>query len=80
MTDTLFDCMDCKINTKEIHEYYSVRDEVWLQANPADFGILCIGCLESRLDRPLTGADFSDYPINRIFQKSPRLQAAMNRK
>ena len=73
----MFDCMDCGVDTKEIHEYYSVVDDVWLAANPDDFGMLCISCLENRLGRALTANDFTDYPINRIFQKSDRLKAAM---
>ena len=75
----MYNCMDCGVDTTKIDEYYGVRDEVWLEANPADFGILCIGCLETRLGRQLNRADFTDYPINRIFPQSDRLKAAMER-
>ena len=75
----MFDCMDCGVDTKEINEYYSVTDEVWLKANPGDFGMLCISCLENRLGRPLTGSDFTGAPINRIFKQSDRLKTAMER-
>jgi hypothetical protein len=53
-----------------------VTDEAWAIANPKKYGMLCIGCLESRLGRTLTGDDFPDYPINDgIFGMSPRLKA-----
>lgn len=69
-----FNCMDCDVDTKAIHEYYTVWDSVWLFANPADHGILCIGCLEERLGRRLVSTDFPDFPINYIFQQSNRLR------
>lgn len=72
-------CLDCNVDTapctgkrgcrhKGKWEYYMVTDEVWHAAmsgesNPFS-GYLCIGCLERRLGRELTPADFSDYPIN----------------
>jgi hypothetical protein len=37
-------CIDCGINTTD--EYFWLRDDVW----PID-GILCIACLERRIDR-----------------------------
>jgi hypothetical protein len=44
---------------------YMVHDQVWRDAGlkPRD-GWFCIPCLEVRLHRPLTGADFKDLPIN----------------
>jgi hypothetical protein len=62
--DESFKCLDCGINTGDIGEYYSVEDDVWLLANPQHHGMLCIGCIEERLGRVLTPADFIDYPIN----------------
>ena len=45
-----------------------VTDEAWSAANNKQrSGMLCIGCLENRLGRELTGEDFPDYPINRGF-------------
>lgn len=44
-----------------------VTNEVWATANKQRYGMLCIGCLESRLGRKLNGEDFPDYPINRGF-------------
>lgn len=41
-----------------------VTDQVWRSANPQGRGMLCIGCLESRLRRLLTRDDFTDAPLN----------------
>ena len=72
--DESFKCLDCGVHTGDIDEYYTVEDEVWLEANPQDYGMLCIGCLETRLGRVLTPADFPEYPINMYLDgKSPRL-------
>lgn len=73
-------CLDCNVDTapctgkrgcrhKGKWEYYMVTDEVWLEAmnresNPWS-GFLCVGCLERRLGRCLTPADFAEgVPIN----------------
>lgn len=40
-----------------------VHDHIWDTAG-ADHGYLCIGCLENRMARRLTAADFTDAPIN----------------
>lgn len=58
----LFRCVDCSKDTME-NDYYSVENEVWLAAGMkidpmGDDGMLCIACLERRLGRPLTLADF----------------------
>lgn len=47
------------------HEWYMVHDDVWVSAGmerPSESGggFLCIGCLEERLGRTLTPADFID--------------------
>ena len=57
-------CMDCKENTSSMREHYFVKLEVWLAAHPSEQGMLCIGCLETRLGRRLTGEDFTDAFIN----------------
>jgi hypothetical protein len=62
---TPFDCLDCDIDTSAAGEYYMLRDEVWLEANPLRHGMLCVGCVEERLERRLTPVDFSDAPVNR---------------
>lgn len=72
-----FNCLDCGVNTSAIDEYYMVYDEVWLEANPVDCGMLCIVCLEKRLGRLLTAKDFTGYPINSEFNKSELLKARM---
>jgi hypothetical protein len=45
-----------------------VHDHVWqaagMPAEPALAAYLCIGCLENRLGRELTGADFTDADVN----------------
>lgn len=72
----LFMCMDCKCCTNCNYEYYMVNDSVWLEANPKDRGMLCIGCLESRRGKLLTNVDFTAAPINAIalLTGSTRLQ------
>ncbi|UTI62234.1 hypothetical protein NBH00_12735 [Paraconexibacter antarcticus] len=44
-------------------ERYMVSHTVWAQAG-APAGYLCVGCLEMRLGRFLTAADFIDVAIN----------------
>lgn len=71
--------MDCGVDTAEIAEYYTVHDKVWLSAHPDDYGLLCIGCLETRLGRLLTSEDFPRYPINTgAFRQSERLKDRIN--
>ena len=59
-----FICMDCKVNTSDINEYYMVDNEIWRKVNPRKEGMLCIGCLENRLGRILIKSDFPNFPIN----------------
>jgi hypothetical protein len=68
-------CLDCNINTDAIDEYYMLRNEVWAQANPDIDGQLCISCVERRLGRTLTAADFTGGKINTstTLRRSPRL-------
>jgi hypothetical protein len=68
-------CLDCKINTNAIDEYYMLRNEVWAEANPEIDGKLCISCVERRIGRTLTAADFTSGKINRSTtrRRSPRL-------
>lgn len=67
-----FDCVDCKVNTAANDEYYMVHSHVWKQTGLGPHGgMLCIGCLEERIGRKLTSADFTDAPINHgIFRLS----------
>lgn len=68
-------CLDCRINTDAIDEYYMLRNEVWEEANPEIDGQLCISCVERRLGRTLTAADFTDRRVNTspTLRRSPRL-------
>lgn len=61
---TEFECLDCNVNTLFIDEYYMVQFPLWAEANPAEAGMLCIGCLEKRIGRTLTVNDFTEAPIN----------------
>jgi hypothetical protein len=63
----LFECMDCAACTNCNFEYYMVHDTVWLEANPQDRGMLCIGCLESRRGKLLTRDDFTAAPVNDLW-------------
>ena len=55
--------MDCGKNT--FHgDYYMVRDELWMSAVGKQEGMLCLGCLEGRIGRPLVADDFPPLPIN----------------
>jgi hypothetical protein len=63
-------CADCGTDTapctgkrgcrhKGRWEYYAVHDAIWAEAGMKENGgYLCIGCLEARLGRTLTPADF----------------------
>jgi hypothetical protein len=74
-------CKDCGTNTMDDanQEYYMVQDALWALArtNPVNkkpklpvTATLCIGCLEERLGRQITSADFQ-YTIGK---RSARLQ------
>ena len=73
-----FICVDCSVCTNEINEYYMVHNHLWTRAGMT-FGMLCIGCLETRLGRQLTSADFTHYPINHgpMFERSERLKSRL---
>jgi hypothetical protein len=85
-------CADCKMKTGIRGEWYLVHDHVWEQAwsnskttNSTEFfcdELLCVGCLEKRLDRQLTPADFPpgwDGP-NTYMSKRLRNRAYASRK
>lgn len=66
-------CLDCGWNTRALNEYYRVHDELWQRVVPDKCGMLCIGCLEKRVGRPLTREDFSlETPINQDSYKWPK--------
>jgi hypothetical protein len=68
-------CLDCDIDTIELGDFYGVNDSVWLEAVPDGKGMLCLLCLQVRLGRRLTLADFDTAPINLL----PRLQARLQK-
>jgi hypothetical protein len=75
-----FLCLDCKEDTAESGEYpFMLLPGVWREANPAVEGMLCVGCIEARLQRELTHEDFIFCPLNLIgvFQGSDRLRERM---
>jgi hypothetical protein len=59
-------CMDCRVDTEKNGEYYMVHHELWYSINRRCRGKLCLLCVERRLGRDLTSADFLDAPINSI--------------
>jgi hypothetical protein len=80
-------CADCGTNTTpgQRHRYhagyggrwelYVVHDDLWRAAGMDD-GYLCVGCLERRIGRHLTPADFADVPLNEPNPNdTPRLAA-----
>ena len=64
MDDSDFNCLDCSVSTLDNREYYMLEFNLWELINPKDSGMLCIGCVEKRLGRTLTSADFLDCPLN----------------
>ena len=65
-------CADCDTHTKL--EYYMVHDHIWEQHGSGK-GMLCIGCLESRMGRLLGEVDFTNAGSNdpEFCEKSERL-------
>ena len=58
-------CVDCNVNTFLIGEYYMVHHFIWQQTGLGPYdGMLCISCLENRIQRQLTSEDFSNFPVN----------------
>lgn len=80
MSRRKFLCLDCRVDTGKIGEHYFVYTDLWLAAVGSKVGMLCIGCLENRIGRQLTGVDFPDITINnpRYERKSQRLMERMN--
>lgn len=76
LDQSVFGCVDCNVNTKAIDEYYSVHDHIWKKADIEPHGgMLCIGCLEKRLQERLMPQHFTDAPINHDWnQMSDRLR------
>jgi hypothetical protein len=60
-------CKDCGIDTfKGAKNYYMVTDLVWNKYGLGEKrGMLCIKCLETRMDRKLQKKDILDCPLTR---------------
>ena len=59
-----WNCKDCGKNTfKNNKDYYVVTDKLWLKFGISK-GMLCFGCFEKRLGRPLIKEDFKDCGVN----------------
>ena len=67
-----FKCIDCGIDTLRLGEYpYTVHDGLWSQAKMRpDGGMLCVGCLETRIGRRLCSADFDGASHARVRYES----------
>lgn len=50
-------------------------DSTWYLIHNSARGMLCVGCIESRLGRQLTASDFNDSYLNtsKSFERSARL-------
>lgn len=61
-----FLCADCGLHTSHINEYYMVHSKIWREFVPENKydTMLCIGCLEKRMDRKLIPKDFKDCLLN----------------
>ena len=60
-------CIDCYVDT--FYENYMIHDELWLAANPAGAGMLCVGCCERRLGRRLRRDDFQPCALAAAFDE-----------
>jgi hypothetical protein len=65
MSRKKFLCLDCEVDTGKIGEHYMLRDDIWLSVVNSNKGMLCIKCLEKRLNRPLNSNDFINCHVNR---------------
>lgn len=75
-----FICLDCGQDTGLMKEFYYVNLDLWLSVMESKAGMLCIGCLETRLGRKLRKSDFTDASINDLRHgsgKSNRLVARL---
>ena len=56
-----YSCADCGVDTDLKNgngHFYTLADDLWLAATPDGARVLCLDCLEIRLGRPVTAADF----------------------
>lgn len=64
MSRRRFRCLDCQIDTGKAHEHYFINTVTWLSVVQTTKGMLCIGCIETRLGRQLIAADFPKVSVN----------------
>lgn len=60
-------CIDCgKEVVRDVDEYHMVQHFIWRSATKSHerHSILCMECIELRIGRNLTGADFLNCPVN----------------
>lgn len=62
-------CHDCGADCSALDENYMVRDEVW-PIGPHD-GMLCVGCLEARIERRLVREDFQPRWLTQVAPHRP---------
>jgi len=55
--------------------FYMIHDDLWKQSAKPQDRYLCLACVEKRLDRKLTKADFQNLPINYIHGHLPYEEA-----
>ena len=60
-----YSCAECG---RDALDSYMVYDFVWLLVMPSKHGLLHLECLERRLGRPLTLADFTAAPVNNVLR------------
>lgn len=77
-----WNCEDCSQNTSQMREHYFIHTTLWLSVHPNECGMLCVGCLESRLGRNLVPADFPSVHINnpKKYSMSDRLRSRIGAK
>lgn len=72
-----FLCVDCKADCKKLGELaYMIRDQLWrLAVGKHAAGVICVGCLETRIGRRLDRHDFALLAVNMpdFGRKSARL-------
>ena len=64
-------CLDCGADTDAINESYLLHDELWHKVNPAEAGMLCVGCCERRLGRKLRRNDFTRFSLSAFDEGMP---------
>jgi hypothetical protein len=74
---TDFECFGCGVNTLEIDERYMVHNDLWRTYGVE--GMLCIGCLEARIGRRLTPADFTNCGGNNRDDRWPKSERLADR-